>query len=291
MSLIRNVQPSVKRQKLIDEVNHSPIKVGDNVGIRLKDLDSNPRNPEQVISRVVVSVDGDILMVKDLEYTNRDSTPVHKDKVVLRDIYEVGANPFYNWFSDVRNVNYSLESIIFNLDVLGRDDLQKFSRKGVFYEHLNWNPFVYDKDGNKQYYQRPFVWTLEDKQLLIESIYQDIECGKLLVRRRSFKELDAMVDAGETEVGFHDIVDGKQRLNAFKGFVLDEYPDSHGNYFSDLSPSAQQCLGRNQLFGYAELPENCLDLAVIQQFLKTNFAGVPQSKEHIAYVKAILTKM
>ena len=291
MALIRSVIPSAKRQKLIDEVYSSPIKAGDKVGVNHKELTTSPRNPDRVVTCVVLSVDGDTIMVREDEYPTASPTPVHKDKVTSRDVYHVGADPFYNWSSEVRIVNYSLESIIFNLNVLGRDDIQKFTRKGIEYSELNWNPFVYDKDGKKQHYQRPFVWTLEDKQLLIESLYQDIECGRLLVRRRSFKELDALVDAGETELGFHDIVDGKQRLNAFKGFVLDEYPDSHGNYYSDLSYAAQQKLGRNQLFGYSELPENSKDIAVIQQFLKLNFAGVPQSKDHIAYVKSILNKM
>jgi hypothetical protein len=37
--------------------------------------------------------------------------------------------------------------------------------------------------------------------------------------------------------------------------------------------------------------EDSLDKDVIYQFLKLNFAGVPQSKEHIGFVKNILTLM
>jgi hypothetical protein len=292
--LFKKAKISKKRQKLIDAVNNSPIAVGDEVGIKSKDVEPFPRDSERTVTCKVLAIDGDILTVKETQYNEVTPIKLHKDKVVARNTFYVGADPFKNWYSDVRVVNFSFDSIIFNLNILGDkhdDSHQIFSRKGVIYQDLNWNPFVYDKDGNKQYYQRPFVWSVKDNQLFIESIYQDIECGRILVRNRSFKELDAMVDAGETEVGFRDIVDGKQRLNAVRGFILDEYKDMHGNYFSDLSFAAQHKFGNNQLLGYAELPENTPDAGVIQQFLKVNFTGVPQSESHIKRVQSILSKM
>ena len=42
-----------------------------------------------------------------------------------------------------------------------------------------------------------------------------------------------------------------------------------------------------ELFAYAEMDEDATDDMVLSQFLKLNFAGVPQSKEHIEYVKEI----
>jgi uncharacterized protein with ParB-like and HNH nuclease domain len=44
--------------------------------------------------------------------------------------------------------------------------------KNIYVAELNWNPFVYNKNGEKERYQRDFVWKLKDKQTLIDSIYQ-----------------------------------------------------------------------------------------------------------------------
>ncbi len=156
--------------------------------------------------------------------------------------------------------------------------------------NCNWNPYIYGKDCSKYYYQRPFVWSVEDNQLLIESIYQGIDCGKILVRKHSWKSIEKKANNGETELSFKDIVDGKQRLNAVKGFLLNEYPDLRGNYFNDLSFVAQNKITNNQLFSYSEMGEDVNDETVLKQFLKLNFAGVPQSKEHIEFVKSLLNK-
>lgn len=287
---------SRKRQKLIDAINTSPIAVGDKVGIKAQHIDKYPRDEDRTITCEVLEIDGDILTVYDTYYSKsrNNQVKVNRDKIVSRETYYVGSDPFYNWHSQIHSINFTLESVLFGLDIFGdkrETPNEKYSHKGVQYKELQWNPWVYDKDGNKQLYQRPFVWSLKDKQLLIESIYQDIECGRILVRKRSFKEMGAMVDAGETDVAFNDIVDGKQRLEALRGFMLNEYKDLHGNTYSDLSNNAQHKFVNHQLFAYCELPENSDDKGVIQQFLKLNFAGVPQSKEHITYVKDILTKM
>lgn len=93
---------------------------------------------------------------------------------------------------------------------------------------------------------------------------------------------------GETELSFNDIVDGKQRLHTIKEFINGEFCDLYGNYYSDLSDSAQNKFLNHQLFQYCELPENTSDEEVLYQFLKTNFTGKPQSKEHIYYVKSLL---
>lgn len=96
---------------------------------------------------------------------------------------------------------------------------------------------------------------------------------------------------GETELSFNDIVDGKQRLNAARNFILGKYPDANGNYFADLSSYSQYKFTEHQLFTYAEMPEGTKDEDVLHQFLKLNFAGVPQSKEHIEFVKSLQSKL
>ena len=59
------------------------------------------------------------------------------------------------------------------------------------------------------------------------------------------------------------------------------------NYFGDLSNYSQHKFTSHHLFSYAELPDNSKDIDIINQFLKLNFCGIPQSKEHIEFVKSI----
>jgi len=282
---------SEKKQKLIDNHLNSPIIVGDVVLVKKSSLTSYPSSRDKIENQScdVLNIEGDVFTVKD-----RYSDSIHKiDKqsIISKGIGEIGANPFVQSHFEVRCVAFTLDSILFNLNVLEEKDNKDYKIKDILIKELNWNPFVYTKEGKKEYYQRPFVWTLEDKQLLIESIYQGIDCGKIVVRERSWGTLEKMVEVGETDLAFHDIVDGKQRLNAIKGFIQNEYLDLNGNFFSDLSNSAQYFFTNHQLLTYGALPENSTDEQVIKQFLKLNFAGVPQSKEHIKFVKSINQKM
>ena len=71
---------------------------------------------------------------------------------------------------------------------------------GVKVLELNDNPFVYDKEGNRLYYQRDYVWSLKDEQLFIESIYNGIECGKIVLRNILGKLLKIGLRMGKHKV-------------------------------------------------------------------------------------------
>ncbi len=247
---------SAKKQKLIDELNASTVKVGEKISVVLSDS-----YKKEAVNCTVVSKKGETLIVK------RSDSSIHKDEYIIsayevvgRAVGYVGANPFDEPDDNVRPVAYTFESILFNLDILDtkhdhQDKFEKFKMSGIPVNELNWNPFIY-KDGKKQHYQRDFVWSRKDNQLLIESIYQGIDCGKLLIRKRGWKELEQMAADGETELAFNDVVDGKQRLNAAKEFIHGLFPDLSGNFYSDLSAFSQHKLADHQLFSYSELPEN-----------------------------------
>ena len=66
---------------------------------------------------------------------------------------------------------------------------------------LNFNPYVTDPStGEKRYYQRPYCWTLEDEQMFIESIYNELDCGKIVLRTNVISDvLDAFTN-GDKEV-------------------------------------------------------------------------------------------
>jgi len=127
---------------------------------------------------------------------------------------------------------------------------------------------------------------LKDKRLLIESIYNNIDCGKILVRNRGWEELEVLQKGGH-EIAWLDVVDGKQRLSCILEFIQDGFTDSFSNLYSDFSKVAKHKFLEHQLFSYSELPENTDDKEIIEQFLKLNFAGVPQSKEHIEFIKSL----
>jgi len=270
------------KEILIKEYLAEPIKKGDKVYV--KGLGSQNKEAWGNITTVV-----NIFPDESIEIDH------YSDKLIPKEDYkkwlgEIGVDPFDKMNDRIRSLNFQLESILFQLNVLGEKNRDYFEGDILIME-CNWNPYVYDKNGKKEYYQRDFVWSDEDKRLLIDSIYSGVDCGKILVRKRSFDEIRKLVAKGETEVAFNDIVDGKQRLKAMKDFIENKFKDSHGHFYNDLSDMAQRKLVGHQLFSYSELPESSTDSEIVEQFLKLNFTGVPQSKEHIAFIQEINKKM
>jgi len=289
-------QTSEKKQALIDAKNASPFIIGESVTVFENTVSSwfNKERADKTCSVKVVKVNKITLVVEVGEYKSKpEQYKISKKDILGRSIGNLGANPFNSKYDSVRPVAFSLDSILFSLDVLSnkRESRDTYEMSGVKVKELNWMPFVYDANGNKQYYQRDFCWTLKDKQLLIDSIYNGIDCGKILIRMRGWGTLEAMSKKGETDLAFRDIVDGKQRLDAIRGFIMNEYPDSHGNYYMDLSFIAQNGFTNHQLCSYAEMNESITDDETIYQFLKMNFTGVQQSQEHLDYVKEISNKL
>lgn len=266
---------SQKRQKLIDEYLSQPLKIGDKVEVRGLGI-QNKTAWGNITSVKKILEDGSI------EIEHHSSNKIVSKEDYRKYIHVIGENNFPKTKDKIQNLNFALESI---LDVVFKED--KYDEQGIPIKASNFNPFVYI-DGVKKYYQRPLVWSIEDKQNLIESIYNNIDCGKILVRNRSWNEIRELVNKGETEVAWKDVIDGKQRLNAMWDFVNDIFPDKNGTYFGDMNREAQHRMISHQLFSYSELPENSDDKEVLLQFLKLNFAGVPQSIEHIEYVKSLL---
>lgn len=284
---------SEKRQKLIDDFIKSPFSIGESISVKQSAL-STYGDDKKSTSCVVVKVNKKTLVVKpsDKSY-GKNETTIPFEAITSRNIRDIGVDPFDPDRDAVRPVAFTLSSIMHTLNLLDDTDriFPDFEINGVRIKDANWNPFVYDKNGNKQFYQRDYVWTLKDNQALISSIYEGIECGKILVRKRSWKTLEKMQAGGETELSFNDIVDGKQRLNAIRLFIKGEFPDDRGNYYGDLSFAAQNEFVEHQLFSYAEMSDTSTDEDVLKQFLKMNFSGIPQSPEHIEYVRKLREKI
>jgi len=271
---------SKKKQKEIDTYIKKPFVVSDDVYVQDKSLYTYGNDKLKLCT--ILSINGSNVCVS---YGGSKYT-IKKTDIVSKFCMYIGADPFDKTIDRIQNINYTLECILSTLGILD-NDRDKYYINDILVRRCNWNPYIY-KDGKKYYYQRKLIWTDKDKKLLIESIYQNIDCGKILIRNRGCDELESM--KGESELAFKDIVDGKQRLDAIRSFINNEFSDIHGNYYGDLSEWSQRKLLDHQLFSYSELPENSLDNDVINQFLKLNFTGVVQSKEHLEYVKGLRTK-
>jgi hypothetical protein len=77
-------------------------------------------------------------------------------------------------------------------------------------------------------YQRKLVWTLEEKQKLIESILKKYPVPAILIAER------------ENEAGTYEIIDGLQRLHAIVSFIETAFPTLEGKVFNlEFFPTAK----------------------------------------------------
>lgn len=284
---------SAIKDKLIEEFLRTPIKVGDLVNIpRIKVTSRRDVKPTELILAKVIKIhdDGSMLVY---ESTGAQYAEVTVDEI-KRFTRHIGANPFpdMEWRRKLQRHHYSLESILSKFMVYADGYKRElYTIEGIEIAELNGNPYVFDKDGNKCYYQRPLCWDIEDERSFIDSIYRDINCGSIIVRARSWEWCEQQIKAGNTEVAFNDVVDGKQRLNAIIRFINDEFTDSYGNLWSDLSDRAQATFLDTQCIGFGCLMENATDEDTIKTFLNVNHTGKPMSKSHINDVIEIEKKL
>jgi len=127
-------------------------------------------------------------------------------------------------------------------------------------------------------YQREHVWELEDKVALIDSIYNNVDIGKIV-----FVQLNE-----KTEGRYYQVLDGKQRLTALKEFFEDRFPYK-GVYFSQLSHRDKHTFRNHGItYGYLENP----DLrGIYESFIKLNTCGKPMDHKHIDKVRGLLNDL
>ena len=127
-------------------------------------------------------------------------------------------------------------------------------------------------------YQREFVWDLEDKVSLIDSIFSNVDIGKF-----TFLHYDDQKWA-ETCFGY-EIVDGKQRLRAILDFYEDRFTYK-GKLFSELSHR-----DRNHFKNYPVMEAELHNLTreqVLRYFIMLNTGGCIMAKEQIDKVRGML---
>ena len=287
------------KDKLIKEYTDRPLYIGEQVYVKAKHFDKPTRNIDKnILCKIVGILDDNTYQVEciDKEFTygfsnkERFNVILHTDEI-YKNLRDVGYNPFQNidFYKKLEHINYDMESILLTLNIDDtKSEMFKFEINNHIVPEYTDNPFIIDRDGNKVYYQRDYVWSLEDEQLFIESIYNNLDCGKIVVRKRGYEYVEDNFKKGNFEsVAFNDIVDGKQRLNTLKRFVNDEFMDMHGKYYSDLSATAHMYFKRNTSITFIRMGEDTTDEDVIKTFLMINFSGKPCSKEHLDFVKTI----
>lgn len=180
-------------------------------------------------------------LLKYITDTNQEDT-CHVDyRNCTQNTFSIGANPFVedNWRNRLHVSNRSMQALLGMLFPMTEFEADCLDGQKRIMPELNWNPFIINKDSEKEHYQRDPARKKKDKQLLIESIYNNLDCGMFVFRRRPFRFVEEQFAKGNYGTAFYDIVDGKQRLDAIRSFIMGEFKDLHGNYFTDLSEYAR----------------------------------------------------
>ena len=124
-------------------------------------------------------------------------------------------------------------------------------------------------------YQRGNVWSQDDKVLLIDSIFKNIDIGKFTIIKRPFKE----------NTQSYEILDGKQRVITLIEFFEDRFKYK-GLKFSELHWRDQNHF-ENYSISYSEAT-NLSHEQKYRYFLNLNVSGKPVDPEHLDHVKKLL---
>lgn len=127
-------------------------------------------------------------------------------------------------------------------------------------------------------YQRDFVWELEDKVALIDSIFNNVDIGKFTFTTLSAQE---WIKTGYS----YEVIDSKQRI----GTILEYYEDRFeykGKRFSQLSKRDQSHF-ENYSIAVAET-ERLTKEQTLRYFINLNTRGKGMSPEHLEKVRGML---
>lgn len=129
-------------------------------------------------------------------------------------------------------------------------------------------------------YQRGYVWDQKDKELLLDSIFKNIDIGKFVFIHLSDDEW--------RERGLsYEILDGKQRLSTLIEFYENKL-SYKGKYYNDLS-AADRRVFKNHMVSEAEV-RNTDKQTVLKYFLMLNRTGKVMDEAHLNEVEQMLEK-
>jgi hypothetical protein len=207
-----------------------------------------------------VLADGLVYTMKVIVHASRDHEQ-HEDRRVAvwhdifpyRAIEEKKAIPqFHNKFYFGQTFNQAIDSILHS----------------YYYFGIDLNPS----------YQRGNVWSLEDKVSLIDSIFNDIEIGRIVLMKRPYED---------RRNHMYEMIDGKQRLTTLLEFYEDRF-EYKGLKFSQMHPADQGHFGQKQM-AVIEAPEMS-EQEILEYFIRVNTSGRPVNPEHLDKVKNMIKK-
>lgn len=123
-------------------------------------------------------------------------------------------------------------------------------------------------------YQRGYVWTLEDKQRLVKSIFNRADIGKFLLLEHPHPEYRL------------EIVDGKQRIGAIREFIEGRF-EYEGMTWFNLSWHDKHSFMDGMIQMAKVQSDQVKKSDILWLFLQINRGGVPQTDEHIAMARAM----
>jgi hypothetical protein len=151
-------------------------------------------------------------------------------------------------------------------------------------------------------YQRGYVWNEDNKDALIESVFDHLDIGSFLILSRSgylhkgstavrsYTNLDGEAISIPVADDYSNvIIDGQQRLTTLVHFILDKRPYK-GVYFSQMNQLDRYEFISHPVMWKTADEEDTTEKEVVRMFLQAN-RGVPQAPEHVAMVKALYDSM
>ena len=120
-------------------------------------------------------------------------------------------------------------------------------------------------------YQRGYAWTAKDKELFLDSLFAGRDIGRFIFVKRPFPKS-------------MQVMDGKQRLNCLVEFITSQL-EYRGAFWHQLSPGDRDRI-MNHSVQFVDLDEAAYSREdLLQIFLDVNAAGVPQTEEHLEFVR------
>lgn len=142
---------------------------------------------------------------------------------------------------------------------------------------------LHDKENELRFpnFQRDYVWSEEDKIKLIESIFDNIEIGRIVLH-------EEFNPKKSQDTWCYEVIDGKQRLGAILDYIKDKFR-VRGKLFSELSELDKRSLS------FITIPvsevKNLPRKYQLDLFIKVNTTGVRMSEEHLEKVKKELKEL
>lgn len=132
-------------------------------------------------------------------------------------------------------------------------------------------------------YQRDFVWTNEDRQALLDSVFMGADIGRFIFRVKDNNEIEDLENEAACE-----IVDGKQRMLTLLDFFTGRYA-YRGVYYHELSPKDRRRFNDASV-SIADV-RNLDKAGTLRLFLMLNRGGRPVSDDVIRNAQKALEEL